>query len=138
MLPIRARCSGALCVVFVLGPLGPLGVVCVGPDTRRLAYSPRVLLLVIYTYSNATSTIPRALNEHPEQIRAAAARRRWRITAIKIRFIALVARMLRERACEHVLVPLLQERRLGKYVVAGILAWYQCRHRQELARHGGP
>ena len=61
-------------------------------------------------------------------------RRRWRISVIKIRFIGLVARVLRERACERVLVPFLQQRRLGVCVVAELLAWCQCRDRQERGR----
>ena len=81
-----------------------------------------------------TSTTLRAWNQHPEQISERIRRRRWRIVAIKVRFIGLIARALKERACEGVLVPHLEALGLDAVVVAEVLSWY----RLEAWRAGTP
>ena len=75
-----------------------------------------------------TSTTLRAWNQHPEQIlRERNRRRRRRIVAIKVRFIGLIFRLLREQACESVLVPHLEARGMDAFVVVEVLSWHRRR-----------
>ena len=67
-----------------------------------------------------------ALGKHPIQERRLVLLRRLRIAAVKVRFIGVVARVLRQQACENALVPFLEEHGLGDpLVVEYILGFYR-------------
>ena len=71
--------------------------------------------------ASTTSSLLMALGEHPVQLR----RRRWRIFAIRVRFIFMARRVLRQQAAERTLVPFLEAQGLDEMVVAWLLTWYR-------------
>lgn len=70
-----------------------------------------------------------AAGEHPAQLRRRALERKRRIFAIRVRFIGVTCRLLRQLAVERALAPFLEDLGLDESMVAWLLTWHRGRDR---------
>ena len=71
---------------------------------------------------STTSSLLMALGEHPDQLRR---QRAWRIFRIKVRFIGMARRVLRQQAVERVLAAFFEARGFDEHLVAWLLTWHR-------------
>ena len=70
---------------------------------------------------STTSSLLMALGEHPDYLR----QRAWRIFRIKVRFIGMARRVLRQKAVERVLAAFFEARGFDEHLVAWLLTWHR-------------
>ena len=96
-------------------------------DETRAAerYVRRAQTSTMSSNGSDTSSLLMALGSHPAQIRRRMLTRRLRVIAVKVRFVGVVTRVLRQQVCEDVLVPFLEDQGLDPLVIEYVLAWYR-------------